>query len=401
MAERPPVEDWATDFDHTDPRWIADPHPIWDDLRQRCPVAHTTRFNGVYFPTRYEDVKAITYDTDHFSSRRVVVREVVVTGAASPPITSDPPDHAAHRRVLLAAFAPKAIESLEARTREICAELMDGISEQDRCDAAGDYAKHIPVRVIAHMLGVSEEDGDKFRGWITESLEEGITDYEKAIGGLRSMSLYFYEQVAKRRAQRAAGEPPGDDLVSLLLDAEMNGEPMGDEHLVNTLRLLLIAGIDTTWSAIGASLWHLAGHPEDRERLVNEPALIPTAIEELLRAYAPVTMARLIVEDTEIGGCTFKAGEMVMLPFPAANRDPAAFPDADKVIIDRAENRHLAFGVGIHRCLGSNLARMELRVALEEWLKRIPHFGLEDPAAVTWSQGTVRGPRYLPMTLGH
>jgi cytochrome P450 len=401
MAERPPVTDWATDFDHTDPRWVADPHPIWDELRQRCPIAHTDRFNGVYFPTRYEDVKAITYDTDHFSSQRVVVREVPVPKSSSPPITSDPPEHSGHRRILLTAFAPNAIRALEARTRAICAELMDKIAEQDGCDAAGDYAQHIPVRVIAHMLGVPEEDGDKFRGWIQDSLEEGITDYEKAIGGLQGMSSYMREQVVNRRERQARGEPLGDDLVSLLLDAEIDGQPIDEDHLVNTLRLLLIAGIDTTWSAIGASLWHLATHPEDRDRLVAEPALMPTAVEELLRAYAPVTMARLVVEETEVGGCTFQPGQMVMLPFPSANRDPEVFPDADRVILDRAENRHLAFGVGIHRCLGSNLARMELRVALEEWLRRIPRFTLADPDAVTWSQGTVRGPRRIPVTFGH
>jgi cytochrome P450 len=400
MAERPPVTDWAIDFDHTDPQWIEDPYPIWDDLRQRCPVAHTDRYSGVYLPTRYEDIKAITYDTDHFSSQRVVVRAVPVK-AASPPITYDPPVHGPYRRILLAPFGPKAIQALETRTREICAELLDAISEKDGCDAAGDYAKHIPVRVIAYMLGVSEEDGDRFRGWIQDALEQGITDYEAAMRGFEGMSGYFREQVAQRRDQRARGEPLGDDLVSALLDAEVNGEPLSENHLVNMLRLLLIAGIDTTWSAIGASLWHLAAHPEDRDRLVAEPAMIPTAIEELLRAYSPVTMARLIVEDTEVGGCPYKAGQMVMLPFPSANRDPEVFPDADKVILDRAENRHMAFGVGIHRCLGSNLARMELRVALEEWLRRIPRFTLADPEAVTWSQGTVRGPRYVPVTFEH
>ena len=153
-----------------------------------------------------------------------------------------------------------------------------------------------------------------------------------------------------------------------------------EDHLLGALRLLLIAGIDTTWSAIGSCFWHLAQHPEDRRRLVDEPALIPTAVEEFLRAYAPVTMAREVVKETTINGCPFKPGEMVLLSFPAANRDPEMFPDADRVVIDRKENRHAAFGLGIHRCVGSNLARMEITVALEEWLKRIPEFRL-DPAA--------------------
>jgi hypothetical protein len=163
--------------------------------------------------------------------------------------------------------------------------------------------------------------------------------------------------------------------------------------------LLMIAGIDTTWSAIGASIWHLAQHPDDLRRMVGEPGLMPSAVEELLRAYAPVTMARLVARDIELRGCPMKEGDWLLLPFPSANRDPEMFPDAGAVILDRAENRHAAFGLGIHRCIGSNLARMELRVALEEWLARYPAFELVDPALVTWSAGQVRGPRALPVRI--
>jgi len=166
-----------------------------------------------------------------------------------------------------------------------------------------------------------------------------------------------------------------------------------------TIALLLIAGIDTTWSAIGASLWHLAKTPADRERLVNEPELLPTAMEELLRAYAPVTMARLVKEDMDWNGCPMKAEEFVLLPFPSANRDPDAFEQADDVVIDREVNRHAAFGLGVHRCAGSHLARMELRVALEAWLQAYPTFELADPAAVRWSGGQVRGPRVLQVRI--
>ena len=172
---------------------------------------------------------------------------------------------------------------------------------------------------------------------------------------------------------------------------------MPDHHILGTCGLLLIAGIDTTWSSIGSSIWHLATHPEDRQRLSREPELIPTAIEEFLRAYSPVTMARIVNEETEMQGACMHAGDRVILNFPSANRDPDAFPDADKVIIDRAVNRHIAFGVGIHRCAGSNLARMELRVAIEEWMARIPEFRLAEGAEVTWAGGQVRGPRQLPV----
>jgi len=177
-----------------------------------------------------------------------------------------------------------------------------------------------------------------------------------------------------------------------------DGRTLTDNHVLGSLRLLLVAGIDTTWSGIGSCIWHLATHPDDRRRLVAEPQLVPTAIEEFLRAYAPVTMAREVVAETEVGGCPFEPGQMVLLSFPAANRDPAMFPDADKVVIDRKQNRHAAFGLGIHRCIGSNLARMELKVAVEELLKRVPEFGLA--GEVTWSEGTVRGPRRLPIRFG-
>ena len=169
------------------------------------------------------------------------------------------------------------------------------------------------------------------------------------------------------------------------------------EHVLGTLALILVAGIDTTWSGIGSAMWHLATNEADRRRLVAEPELIPTAIEELLRAYSPVTMARIAAADTEIAGCPVHEGDRVLLSFPAANRDPEAFERADEVVIDRELNRHVAFGVGIHRCAGSNLARMEMRVSVEEWLKRIPEFRLVDGAEVTWAGGQVRGPRSVPV----
>jgi hypothetical protein len=244
------------------------------------------------------------------------------------------------------------------------------------------------------MLGVREEHSEQFRFWIKQSLEEGIHDNTKTLQALKEMTLYFKQEIAARGASR------GEDLISFLLEVRHEGKPIDEDKLLGTLRLLLIAGIDTTWSAIGASLWHLATHPQDARRLAAEPELMDTAVEELLRAFAPVTMAREVIKEVEIGGCRMNPGHMVLLSFPAANRDPAMFPDADKVVLDRAENRHAAFGLGIHRCVGSNLARMELRVALEEWLRRIPQFRLENPEEVTWSEGTVRGPRLLPVVFG-
>ena len=393
MSDHAPVTDWVHDFDHTDPRWTENPFPIWDELRAECPVVHTKRFLGCYLPTTYEAVKQVAYDTEHFSSRRVIVRDVRpdVTNTA-PPITSDPPQHKPAKQLLLPPFTPDAMKKLEPRVRAICNELIDEFIADGKVDAAARYTRHIPVRAIAHMLGIPEKDGDLFVKWIREILELGIRDDSVLMRAIHEMSGYFAGQIELRKNN------PTDDLISTLMNARDNeGEPLSDMHVLGSLRLLLIAGIDTTWSAIGSSLWHLAKTPRDRERLVAEPELLPTAIEELLRAYSPVTMAREVIKETVISGCPIKPGNMVLLSFPAANRDPAVFPDADKVVIDRKENRHAAFGLGIHRCVGSNLARMEMTVAIGEWLKRIPDFRLDPAGQVTWSEGTVRGPRQLPM----
>ncbi len=391
-----PVTDWIHDFDHTDPRWTDDPFPIWDELRAQSPVVHTKRFLGCYLPTTYEAVKQIAYDTEHFSSRRVIVRNVrPEQPASSPPITSDPPEHKPAKQLLLPPFTPDAMRKLEPRVRSICNELIDGFIDQGGCDAAARYTKHIPVRAIAHMLGIPEKDGDLFIKWIHEILELGISNDDILMRAVQEMSEYFAGHIERRKKH------PTDDLISTLMNArDKDGQPLSDAHVLGSLRLLLIAGIDTTWSAIGSSLWHLARTPADRQRLVAEPALLPTAIEEFLRAYSPVTMAREVMKETVITGCPVKPGNMVLLSFPAANRDPAVFPNADKVVIDRKENRHAAFGLGIHRCVGSNLARMEMTVAIEEWLKRIPDFRLDPAGEVTWSEGTVRGPRQLPMLFG-
>jgi len=396
MPEHPPVTDWVHDFDHTDPRWTDDPFPIWDELRKTSPVVHTDRFLGCYLPTTYDAVKAIAYDTEHFSSRRIIVRDVRPEIAnPAPPITSDPPAHKPAKQVLLPPFTPDAVKKLEPRVRAICNELIDDFIADGKCDAAERYSKHIPVRAIAHMLGIPEQDSDLFIKWIHEILELGIRDNDVLMNAVHEMAVYFATHIEARK------QKPTDDLISDLMKAKgPNGQPLTDEHVMGSLRLLLIAGIDTTWSAIGSSLWHLARTPSDRERLIAEPELMPLAVEELLRAYSPVTMAREVMKETTISGCPVKAGNMVLLSFPAANRDPAMFPDADKVVIDRKENRHAAFGLGIHRCVGSNLARMEMTVAIEEWLKRIPDFRLDPAGKVSWSQGTVRGPRQLPMLFG-
>jgi cytochrome P450 len=399
MGLHEPVTDWETDFDHTDDEWAADPFPIWEELRQACPVAHSDRYGGVWLPTRHDDVAAIAYDTDNFTSRSIVVSEfrppsMLAPQGVAPPISSDPPFHKGARRLLLPAFAPQAIDKLEPATRAYCEELIEGLRGHDVVDAAEGYAQHIPVRVIAKLLGLPESDADVFRGFVNHVLEGVALPLEQRAEGMMALFGYLETHIDDHIAN------PRDDLITYLLEAELDGERLDPFTVARTIGLLLIAGIDTTWSAIGASLWHLASHDADRARLVAEPELLPVAMEELLRAYAPVTMARLVKHDQVWNGCPMKTDEWVLLSFPSANRDPEAFENPDQVIIDREVNRHVAFGLGIHRCAGSHLARMELRVALEVWLEAFPVFHLADPEAVRWSGGQVRGPRTLPVTIG-
>lgn len=395
-----PVTDWATDFDHADPSYNADVHRIWEDLRESgCPVAHSDRYGGMWAPLTHEYVKEVAYDTDHFSSRGVIVsntRPIIEAPVGpAPPITSDPPFHQVARRLLLPPFSPKNIDPWEDEIRILCRDLLDRMGPiadgESVVDAAVQYAQHIPVNVISRMLGLPLEDDDLFRGFVHDVLENVNVSAEERIAALEPLNQYLDARV------REHIEEPQDDLISYLLNVEIAGNKLSPEHVRGSIVLLLVAGIDTTWSAIGSSLHHLAGHPEDLQRLVDEPELMMFAIEEFLRAYAPVTMARLVKEDHDFHGCPMEAEQWVLLPFPAANRDPEMFERADEVIIDREENRHAAFGLGIHRCLGSNLARLELRVAVEEFIARFPSFELA--GTTTWSIGQVRGPRALPVRI--
>ena len=395
---RAPVADWTSDFDVMDERYVLDPFTIWDELRTRCPIARTERRRGAWLLTTYDDVTEAARDVATFSSLEVGVigleedpdPEDVLLEYGLPPISSDPPLHTWTRRILLPWFSHHRVEEYEVITRALCRSLIDGFVHEGRADAAADYAQQIPVRVIAGILGVPAELSDTFTGWVRDVLEFA-DDRERSRRGTDGILEFLIGQLAQRR------EDPQDDLMSHLVHAEHEGQPIEDGIILGMAGLVMIAGIDTTWSAIGSSLWHLATHPEDTARLVADPALMDTGVEELLRAYAPVTMARIVTEDTDFKGCPMRKGDKVLMNFPAANRDPSAFVDADHVVLDRTENRHVAFGSGIHRCAGSNLARMELRVALEEWLRAIPTFRLADGATPTWAGGQVRGPRTLPV----
>jgi cytochrome P450 len=392
---RKPVESMLTDYDIFEPSFVANPYTGYSEIREsECPIARTERYEGSWLPTRYEDVVALAQEYEVFTSRGILVMppppgqaEGAYGGVAAPPITSDPPDHHWHRRLILPVFAPQAVAKYEQSTRDLCNALIDEFIDKGTADAAADYAQHIPVRVISNMLGVPLDMEDTFTGWVRGVLEN-MHDVELRKRSRLAIIEYFLAQVEDRKKN-----PRENDLISELMNTEVDGKKVPIEYVLGVCNLMLVAGIDTTWSAIGSVMWHMAQHPEHRKQLRENDDLWPTAIEELLRVYAPVTMARIVDRDIEFQGCPMKAGDRVLMAFPAANRDPRQFENPDEVILDREHNRHVAFGSGIHRCAGSNLARLEVRVALQTWLKRIPEFELVDPTTVTWAGGQVHGPR--------
>lgn len=402
--EQRPVEDWATDYDIFDPDYVKDPYPVWKDLQSRCPIAHSERWGGSWMATKFSDVQQLVRMVPELSSKAPAVvplpPEMVEEAIAevkqygiteNPPITADPPDHKPYKQLILPFFTPMAVDGYRAFTEQLCHELIDRFIATGEADAAEDYAQQIPPRVIARMIGIDAGRADEFTAWTRGFLEQGQTDPELRATSRRQIREFFAELIAERRAT------PSDDMISKLIDSEVDGKPVEDHTIVGILLLLLVAGIDTTWSSIGSALWHLAGHGDDRGRLANEPELFPTAIEELLRYYAPVMMARKVTAPVEIGAANFCPGDKVILNFPAANHDSEMFDRPDEVVLDRKRNRHVAFGLGIHRCAGSNLARMEMDIALRVWMERLPEFELSRPDDVTWAGGQVRGPRKVPV----
>lgn len=394
--DTPPVTDWVNDWDWLDDGWGENAIDIWNSVREQCPVGSTERYGRAFMPVTMDAVRQIANDTDNFSSIWVNVSRPDAPRAAAPPITSDPPDHHGHRRLILPAFNPKAIASLEGELRHFCRELIGKLDGLDATDAALNYTQHIPVHGICIVTGLPEEDADLFRDWIYKNFQLAPKDNRVRLEVLTEMTHYI-DGLLKDRLKN-----PKDDLLTMIANAEIDGKDVPWDIKVGYIRLQIVAGIDTTWSAIGSGIWHFAQHNDEVKRLVavdNDHMLWQTANEEVLRYYAPVTMARKVIGETEVSGCPMRPGEQTLVTFPAANHDPAAFEDAHIFNLERENNRHVAFGLGIHRCAGSNLARLEMIVAFQEWLRAFPNYSLDPNKKTTWANGQVRGPRQLPVLL--
>jgi cytochrome P450 len=285
----------------------------------------------------------------------------------------DPPEHTRWRQLLAPHFAPKLMEQMEPKVRQRCIEIIDGFAARGHCDFMRDFAWRYPTTIFMELMGLPVDGLEQFLAWEHDILHltaDEDPDRSKAIAAMIAVQQYFGELLGRKRSE------PGDDLVTAALGWEIDGRPASQQELLDWCLLMFMAGLDTVSIQLSYAFWYLAGHPEDRARLVAEPALAAPAVEEFLRCFAFVAPSRKVMENTELGGCPMHKGDMVLLPLSSVTRDPAAFVDPASVVLDRAPNNHIAFGAGPHRCLGSHLARRELRVALEEWHARIPDYRL-------------------------
>jgi len=316
------------------------------------------------------------------------------------PLQIDPPDHKKFRKLLDPLFSPHKMAPLEDEVSALVNDLIDGFIDRGEVDFAKEFSIPFPSQVFLTLLGLPLDELDRFL-----TMKDGIirpdhvtgklygskdaSDYQQQVAD--SVYDYFNEILDQREKERR------DDLLSLFLDAEIEGDRLSREDILDICFLFLIAGLDTVTATLDCMFAFLAQHPEQRRQLVEDPGLIPNAIEELLRWETPVMgIARVAVEDAELGGCPVHKGEQVMIMIGSANTDEAVFPDADVVRFDRDVNPHIAFGGGIHRCLGSNLARLELRVALREWHRRIPEYEVEPGHTLVYTPG-IRSIDYFPM----
>jgi cytochrome P450 len=381
MSDRPTV-----DYDH---HRDVNMFPVWKELRESgCPVVFSENYDGFYIAPGYAEIAAIARNPEVFSSEFVTVPPILGVGEVGmPPLTSDPPDHGPLKGLLTSAFTPKRMAIIEPLVREIVASSIDAFEGRGWCEASEEFCKVVPMYTIARLLGLPTEDDPVFTDWVRRMIEMQGSD-ESFEAGFEVME-YFSELLPKRQAD------PGDDFISYLTTAEIDGHRIGDSDLILSSMSVFLAGIDTTWSTLAHALWHLARDQDLQKKLREHPELMDSAREEFLRYYAPVSVARVAKSDTEVSGCPIAAGALVMIPFPSANRDADEFDDPETFDPERSPNRHVAFGLGIHRCVGVNLARLELSIALNEFLRRLPPFRLDPDDEVTWASGPIRGPRHL------
>lgn len=326
--------------------------------------------------------------------------EAVDLGQSVPliPLQVDPPDHRKYRRLLDPIFAPRRMNLLEPEITRLVNELIDGFIDKGQCEFAADFAVPLPSSVFLALVGLPLSDLDSFLEMkdgilrpVGNDLDEIQASQKVAAGRIED---YFAEAVKDRKAK------PRDDILSLFIGAEVDSQRLTDDEILGICFLFILAGLDTVTDSLECFVARLAQNPAERRQLVDDPDIIPSAVEELLRWETPVTtVARVATKDVELGGCPIRAGDNVGIVIGSANTDEEAVPGSDQVDLTRSENRHLAFGGGVHRCLGSHLARLELRIALREWHRRIPEYSIVPGAELNYMMG-LRQIDSLPLILG-
>jgi cytochrome P450 len=383
-------------FAGMDPETAANPQPMFKALRESMPVMPVDGV-GVVLTGKTEIDEAFR-DPDTFSSNMSAVDLKNIRPLI--PLQIDPPDHKNYRKILDPIFAPRKMALLEEPVSKLVNDLIDGFIDKGEVDFAAEFSVPFPSEVFLTLLGLPLDELPRFL-----AMKDGIIRPDAVTGtpyGSEEMHTlqratadsiydYFNEVLDEREAA------PSDDILSEFLEAEVDGQKLTRNEILDICFLFLIAGLDTVTATLDCMFSFLAQHPEQRRQLVDDPALIPAAVEELLRWETPVMgVARVAARDTNLGGCPINKGDSVMVMLGSANIDPVEFPDAETIRFDRSSNRHLAFGGGIHRCLGSHLARQELRIALREWHRRIPQYEVAPGHTLAYTSG-IRSIEQFPM----
>ncbi len=370
-----------------------DPFPYYRRLRDEAPAYHNEEL-GFWALSRYDDVIDALHDPTTYCSRHGITLEP--KNPLPMMITMDPPEHTAMRRLVSRVFTPRRIADLEPQIRALSDKHMSPWLDAGRCDLIADYSAKLPMDVISTMLGVPAADQDLLRGWADDMIhrEEGIPDTTPAgVEAATKLYTYFVDQVGEKRRR------PGNDLISALIGAELDGERLDLDAIVGFCFLLVIAGNETTTKLIGNAVYWLWRNPDQRAKLIADPRLLPDAVEETLRYEGSTQlMARTLTRDVELHGCTMPEGSKVLLLLGSANRDERFWERPDEFDVCRDKLQHLAFGHGVHVCLGAALARLETRIALEHILTRLPGYEIDERGLERIHSGNVRGYARLPVT---
>ena len=378
----------VVDFDIHDDELTPKVYERYDELRRTCPVAWSNSHGGHWIVSRYEDIHEVNRCPEIFSNNPVGIPPNLGQDQPLIPLEIDPPDHTSYRQILTPLFSPSRMNALEPQIRSLVTDLIDSFAARGECEFIEEFARPLPSQVFLGLMGWPLEDAPQLLKWTYDIIEgkPGGTDEESnEVRTAAGMEVYTYFAELLDNAY----ENPGDDIISQLTRSTFNGErELSPFEVLNIVFIVMLGGLHTVTGTLGNSLIYLAEQPELRDRLVANPALIPSAVEELLRWESIVAPARRVTTPVTVNGVQMEPGDRVLLPLGSAGRDPEEFPDADEVILDRNPNRHLAFGSGPHRCLGSHLARVELKVALEELHRRLPDYelALDDPPVLRLHQ---------------